>query len=463
VDDVEVDFGETTGPFERLSGVQGSPAPLLEGEPDLTEAFRAARIASCRIDQDCAPNTLTLGGVFPHEDADVDAAGSYRFDALDRHVRAARAAGAGVLWQASYDVGQSDAWVGFNLGGRPPENLVRWGRVVTKCLEHFNGDFASGLGGAVGHVEFLNEPDGLGGFHGPHAGRLERAFVTFLDVVARFNQAHPASAVQAVGPGVPLSWAEWADYEPRFAALLRAVKGWGRTLPVFSFHTYGADVSPRGNQRLAVALRALLDRNGFPDTALWNTEWQAGDFLRQHVGVDADKVARATPDELRAYAAGFATYALACKLRWQGVVRGSYYYRANARVFPPGYRPPLPAVGLARFFGTDGRPGPLAQQEAVLARVAEATSLRCATRFDDDGLLAVQALRSQDGRAVSVVAANLSLRPRTLRLRPRGTTGPMTGTRLTLDGRGLTESAVDAADDVALAPLASAWLRVGAA
>jgi hypothetical protein len=88
--------------------------------------------------------------------------------------------------------------------------------------------------------------------------------------------------------------------------------------------TYGRDVSPVANERLARALRGLLDRKGVGTTELWNTEWQAGDFLRAHLGVDQERARRATPRERAAFAVGMATYAISCKLRWQGLVAGSY-------------------------------------------------------------------------------------------------------------------------------------------
>lgn len=448
---VEVALDALEGPFERLSGVQGSPSPLVAGEVDLTQGFRLARIASCRIDQDCEPNTLTLGGLFPDERADPDAEASYRFEAIDRHLAAADAAGASVLWQASYDVGQSDRWVGMNLGGRPPEDLQRWTRVVGRCLAHFNR-----ARHVVTHAEFVNEPDGLGGFHGPHASRLAPAFLAFLGAVARHSAANASTPVQAVGPGIPLSWAEWPQWAPRFEALLDAVKRAGHPLPVFSFHTYGRDTSPLGNARLAKALRALLDARGFGGTALWNTEWQAFDFLRAHLDVGAERAKTATEAERRAFACAFAAYAVACKLRWQGAVSGSYYYRANQRAFPPDFTPRLGALGLGRFFHADGQPGPLAFHELLLARAQDATPVRCATRFDDDGRFVAQGLRHAQGRTVSVLLSNLATAPRRVEVQFGRPIRAATLVRLGVDG--LRTEAVDLAR-VEIPPLAVAWLR----
>lgn len=403
---VAVDLRAPVGPFDRLSGVQGSPAPIIDGEPVLTAQFREAGIEWSRFPQDCLPNTLTLSGVFPDENGDPEAAASYRFAGLDAHVNAARDAGAKILWQSSYDVGSSDAWVGLNHGGRPPAQLDRWSRVLERTLEHLNVGWAAGFQAAVSHVEFLNEPNGLGGFRGADAPRLIPVFLRFLETIERFNAAHPAQAVQPVGPGIPLGIKEWAGLRPLFESVVDAVLSSGRSLPVFSFHTYGDDVSPPSNARLARELRAMLDGRGLGSARLWNTEWQATDHVKQVLGVDAARIATATSDEQRKYASAMAAYALACKLRWQGVVNGSFYYRANRRAYPPGMAPA--GEGRGGFFPREGGLSPLALGEQLTTLAKQGTPERCATTWTDDGELTALGLRSSDGTRAALLVSSLS-------------------------------------------------------
>jgi len=463
---VTVDVSRVVGPFDRLSGVQGSPAPIVDGEPELVRQFRSASIERSRFPQDCEPNTLTLGGIFPDEHADPDAASSYRFEAIDRHVRAARAAGVRILWQSSYDVGRSDRWKGLNLGGRPAADLERWTKVVSHCLDHFAAGWANGFDRAIDAVEFVNEPDGLGGFNGADAKRLSRAFVTFLDAIEAWNRAHPSAAVRAVGPGIPLSFAEWPKWRPRFDTALGELKRGGKQLSAFSFHTYGDDVSPAANEKLARALRALLDAHGLTSTELWNTEWQAGDFLRQHLSIDAAQAVRASEGERRRFAAAAASYALACKLRWQGVVSGSCYYRANRRAFPPDRTPPQidSRVGEGPFFHANGNLAALGLQEQLLDRVAKATPERCATASTDDGLLTVSGLRSKDRRQVSILISNLDVRARDVEVHVEGAAPEALGRArvAVLDERedlGLRPTPATLA--LSVAPLTSMWLLLG--
>jgi hypothetical protein len=461
---VVVDLRTSEGLFDRLSGVQGSPAPIIDGEPPLTARFREAGIEWSRFPQDCFPNTLTLGGVFPDENADPEAEASYRFAGLDAHVAAARDAGARILWQSSYDVGSSDQWVGLNLGGRPPAQLDRWARVLERSLEHLNLGWAGGFQDSVRFVEFLNEPNGLGGFRGADAPRLVPVFLRFLETIERFNTAHPDNALQAVGPGIPLGIREWPALRPLFESIVDAVKSAGRALPVFSFHTYGKDVSPRSNAQLARELRAMLDGKGLAGTQLWNTEWQAGAHVRQALGVDAAREASATAAEQRAFASGMAAYALACKLRWQGVVTGSFYYRANRRAFPEGQ---APAEGQG-FFPRDGGLSPLALQEQLTSLAKEGTPERCPTIWADDGELALLGLRSSDGQSAGLLVSSLSQTERELELRfdglPEGAAVEPSFVRIDADTAALTPqslTSVAATGSSVMLPLTLAPLSSG--
>lgn len=401
---VHVALDAPIGPFDRLSGVQGSPYPEVTTDVEHVAAYRAHHLERTRFPQDCPANELTLAAIFPDESADPDDPASYRFVAIDRHMSAARDAGLRVMWQSSYDIGLSDRWLGLNLGGRPIANLDLWARVLARCLEHFTIGWASGFDRAIAEVEFLNEPDGLGGYRDqPEA--LYAAFRRFLAVVDAHNELHPEASVRPVGPGVPLSIAEWPLYEPRFERLLSQLTSDGLSLPVFSFHTYGANVSPAGNTRLARELRSLLDAHGMTSTELWNTEWQAGDFLRTHLDLDPADLRTPTVEQRRLFAQGVASYALSCKTRWQGLVSGSFYYRAGQRAWPPGESSPLgDGDGTSGFFSPEGRVGALGLHELLTYRIAQRTPERCAIELTDEAFFTGLGLRGA-GTAGALLAS----------------------------------------------------------
>jgi len=411
---VRVDFRQTQGPFVRMSGVQGSPYPMAPGDVDHSQAFRDHHLQLCRFPQDCPPNRLTLSGIFPDEEADPEDPKSYRFEQIDRHILAARKAGCQILWQASYDIGQSDSWKGLNLGGRAPRNMARWCRVVHRCLEHFNNGWAQGHRGCVSYVEFVNEPDGLGGFTGAERKRLGPCFVQFLRAIKKYNQIHPDTPVQAVGPGVPLSWDQWQTYQLPTQRLLEMLKNNQVELPIFSFHTYGEDTSPGANQKLARAFRQLLDAHGMQSTRLWNTEWQATDHIRKQLGDRRPSSAQSITPQLQSLYQGLvAAYALACKIRWQGVVDASCYYIGVRRCFPPTDL--RPRLDLAIFFPPQAAPTPLAQQEKLLAQGSGPLTQRVSTSVtpEDDEISALGLSGPQGWR---LLLSNPSTRARKLSL-----------------------------------------------
>jgi hypothetical protein len=417
---VHVDYRETIGAFNRLSGAQGSPSPDVEGDREKIELFRDFHVSLCRFPQDCKPNSLTLAAIFPDGAANPDDPASYHFSAVDRHIRSARQAGCEILWQSSYDVGLSDSWMGGNLGGRAPRDVTRWCRVVERCLEHFNNGWNGGFTYGVRYVEFVNEPNGLGGFRGGDASRLIPAFLAFLDMVARYNQKHPDTPVKACGPGIPFSWDEWKSWEPRLRKLLATLKEKKSALPVLSFHTYGRDTSPLANAQIAAAYRRLLDEYGMKGTELWNSEWQGSDFLVKSLGI-REPPARAhfTEQELKTFSKGLATYALSCKVRWQGVLDGSSYYLAHMRAFPEGFKSKAREnnVYAALMFTPDNRANPLALQEKLTWLIKTRTPMRCRTGLSvDDGLFSALGARSESGETLCLLLCNLKAIPRTVTL-----------------------------------------------
>lgn len=404
---IEVDFNQVLGEFRPLSGMQGSPYPVAPGDVEQVESFREFGIRLCRFPQDCLPNTLTLSGIFPDAKADPAEESSYHFAEIDRHIRSARAAGCGILWQTSYDVGGTDSWKGINLGGRAPQDLELWGKVVDRCLEHFNHNWNNGFHHSVELVEFVNEPDGLGGFDGPERVRMIPAFLHFLTVIEAYNQRHPDFPVVAVGPGIPLSWDRADIWKPALRIRLSELRNSGKELPVFSFHTYGEDISPQGNRNVALALRAELDAQGFEKTRLMNSEWQGGDYLRGVFGLAPGKAYKPTPQQAALYGQALATYALSCKIAWQGVLDYSCYYLAKRRAFPSHVE--TGGLDLGICFPPDGPVNDLAKQEQLLGMLAEQTPLRCFASEVYEQNVFVLALRSKDDSHRVLLLCNMNI------------------------------------------------------
>ncbi|MGV8124867.1 MAG: hypothetical protein AB2L14_34400 [Candidatus Xenobiia bacterium LiM19] len=425
---VFVDFTRVVGNVARLSGVQGSPFPTVTHDVVKTRLFRDCSIELSRFPQDCYPNTLTLAGIFPDAVANPDDPGSYHFEAIDRHIRAAKDAGSDILWQSSYDIGMSDSWVDANLGGKAPRDLARWGRVVTKCLQHFNNRWAGGIDHSVKYVEFVNEPLGLGGYRGRGREAIS-AFIHFLKTIERYNSIHPDTRVDAAGPGIPHSFDTWTEQKRMYSALLDEVRKEKAELPVFTFHTYGKDTSPLSNARLAKEIRALLDEKGFTRTRLWNSEWQAGGHIRAMMPDRFNPRGHNSAEERSMFNLTAATYALSCKARWQGILDGSCYYRADLRAFPDDIERKLHVENMetAILFPSDSRVTPLAMQEKLMKNLRKDTPERCYCRNSpDDSSFTCLACRSTGGDTLTLLLCNLSLQKRSCNIRARFSEGDRT-------------------------------------
>jgi len=203
--DMVVDTTAVQGTINSLNGIQSGPRPLVRGDTDLTSHFQAAGVDHVRLPQDTLPNNLTLGGIFPDPHADPDDPSAYDFSRIDLFMQAIVDAGIEPLWEAMYDIGQSD---GLTEGGNRslqhgyyPRNPAKWAAVIQHTLKHFNDGWANGHHWNVTYVEFINEPFGLGGCRPDEAG-VEACWDLFQTFVAAVHayEAETDRDIQIVGP-----------------------------------------------------------------------------------------------------------------------------------------------------------------------------------------------------------------------------------------------------------------------
>jgi len=141
----------------------------------------------------------------------------------------------------------------------------------------------------------------------------------------------------------------------------------------------------------------------------------AGDFLRAHLELDAADLRTPTADQRRLFAQGVASYALSCKTRWQGLVSGSFYYRAGQRAWPPGESSPFgDGDGTSGFFSPEGRVGALALHELLTYGIAQRTPERCAIEVADEPHFTALGLRGAG--AAGVLLASLAPTARLVRV-----------------------------------------------
>ncbi len=388
---IDVDLDATVGTVRALNGVQGGPAGINEGDPDLSTYYLEAAVPLVRLPQDDG-FSYTLGGIFPDADADPNDPASYEFGPIDASVGAIVDIGADVLWEATYDIGGGDSWVGCCMTGTAPTDLEKWGNVVEHVLMHFNDGWADGHNWNVRFVESINEPFMLGVYDRADFEACWQAFAALSKVIDRYN-ARTGRSVQVVayadpiltldeGPGTDLGL---------MGNFLDFVAAEGLTLDAFSYHSYS---DPEFQADIAWAARDVLDRAGFEDVALFNSEWNNA--------LTVDPSAIGDPLHINAYRAASETQT---KILLQEVVDQAVVYRGNQRGYH-GEETPTDNT----FFSETGEPMPAYYGWLVFRDAETLTPVRVSASGAEAPLVAM-ASRSEDSSLVSIIIANWQVDP----------------------------------------------------
>lgn len=314
-----------------LGGMQGSPAPVVEGDGSLVEAYQRNHINFVRLPQDLFCD-YSLEGIFPDRSKPASDPASYRFSNIDRLVRGAVQAGAQILWQASYDIG-SDQPCRVAEGrhaGRPIQDASKHAEVVVNMLRHFNDGTdwdPNGHTFGVRHVEFVNDPMGLGGYNPSEpqpyfddyevfAQGLKAAFPDRADGNPRLRLVAPAHRVRTVSETVAPQGAGRKGFLLQF---IDHVAGTGLPLDVLSLQIRLDDP-----WEMAVAVdnvRNYMDRVGLTDVPIWVTEVAPGLATEE-------RLLRGDP---LLHAAYTGAHLAAAKIGWQETVEQVFAHRGPRR------------------------------------------------------------------------------------------------------------------------------------
>jgi xylan 1,4-beta-xylosidase len=269
---VVVDAGKSAGQIKILTGVNGGPAPMREGLPNLVQQYRETNINMVRthdymgptdIDARFDPDDPTLawlvpdatvrhqivaagnmGSIFPDWSKDPENPASYRFGPTDEAIAAIVASGAEVY----YRVGRS--WAAHNT---PPPDFDKFASVVKHVEMHYNQGWASGFHDHIRYWEFWNEPETFWG--GPPA----QFFILYEKTARALKSADPSLKVGGPALAVPFTA---QPYREDFLDYCREHKV---PLDFYSWHNYtDGSADPLEPARLAKEFRKIIDDHGFP-------------------------------------------------------------------------------------------------------------------------------------------------------------------------------------------------------
>ncbi len=377
-------FDQVAGQVISLNSVQGGPAALNDGDADLTDLYKQAGIPMVRVPVGDGPY-YSLDGLFPDAAADPDDSSSYQFENIDRLIEAILDADAEPLWQATYDIGDTDFWDGCLHGGNAIADRAKWGNVVEHALMHFNEGWADGHYWNVQHVEFINEPFKSGVYPNRKYQDCWAAYEALATAVTDYNSNYGRS-VKVYGYANPAEITEnpssFNDDLWLVQDFLGFVASQGLQLDGFSFHAYK---DPDEQYEVATILRSYLDDAGFKDVPLWNTEWNSH-------GVEAAK-----PMDWRSAFIG--AHNVQVKILWQGLVERAFVFRANQRTLVPGS---TETCDDSRYIRTDGVPRPAYYTWMMWDDMAENSPVRI-TASADDSDTALLASKSESGDRLALL------------------------------------------------------------
>src|ERR1700756_288580 len=176
--EIHVEASRVKGKIRSFQGVNGTPPPIMENLPDLTQQYKDLRIDMVRTHDTMGPtdvdayystDNLSLAwlvpdaerraklvaagnraAIFPDWNADPGKPESYNFGPSDKFVNGIRDAGAEVY----YRIGRS-----FGADYTPLPAVDKFASVVKHVAMHYNRGWAGGFQDNIRYWEFWNEPE----------------------------------------------------------------------------------------------------------------------------------------------------------------------------------------------------------------------------------------------------------------------------------------------------------------
>ncbi|HEX3354745.1 MAG TPA: hypothetical protein VHS34_18140 [Terriglobales bacterium] len=389
---LQVDAGKVTGAVRSFQGLNGPPYPIMEGLPDVTEAYQDLHNDTIRTHDIMGPTDLAArystgnpllawlvadsrqrtllvdaanaSAIFPDWNADPEKPESYHFAASDKFIQSIRKAHAEVY----YRIGRS-----FGADYTALPDFDKFASVVKHIAMHYNQGWADGFHDNIRYWEFWNEPD-LPFFW----TETPEQFYRLYEKTAR--------ALKTVDPSMKVGGDALAiasnagPYREGFIAYCALHK---LPLDFYSWHHYAlTSADPYDMVRVGEEIRKLLDANGFQQAESVLSEWNL------------------TPD-----------FTERQRLRLQGMENAAFagaaviYLQDSSVDLAHFYRGDAAWMGLFGVHGEYFKPAYTFRATAAMLKTPERLTLNGS---DTIGFAAI-AGRSHDGKTVQVLISNYEI------------------------------------------------------
>ena len=391
---VEFPFPAPERMVRQLLGMQGSPAAVVPGDPDIVQSYKTYNFEMVRVPQDdfC---TYTLEGIFQDPDAPESDVSSYEFGNIDRLLEGIVEADSKIMWQGNYDLGIADG-CGETDGrhsGAVLRDPTKYVNVVNNVLRHFNEGKSEwdpdGRKFGIEYVEFVNDPMGLGGYSLSNFDEFLEHFQVFsLGIRAAAFGGGASKITRIVGPAHRIrSWPIGRIGEKEFLYdFIDLVADQSIALDVFSLQLRFDN--PYELARAVDDIRDYLDDRALVEIPIWVTEIAPSP--------ETEAALRDAPGD--AYERFVGAHLVAAKIAWQETAVRAFPHRGTRRLDGG-------SAGIIEspFFDADGN-----ERGGLLGFTAFQS-------FDDEVILkgsavtsdgvALLASRSQKNNMISVLAS----------------------------------------------------------
>lgn len=273
--DVDIDFGDTTGPMLPLHGVCNSPL-MTKG---VQESFRDAGIPFMRPHDACGAfggaHYIDIPNLFPDFSKDENDPASYDFKLTDAYLGTIVAAGTEVFYRLGVTFEPQTKFIKpYNVF--PPPDFAKWARICEHVVRHYTEDWADGKKWNIRYWEIWNEPETTSGWMGRREQFFEFYRIASNHLKAKFPHlkigGYAASGFYAaVGSGkVTPGRLGYLDFFTNFIAYAQA-PATKCPLDFFSWHIYTLD--PEDVAAQAKWCRNYLDTHGFAGVETVLNEW----------------------------------------------------------------------------------------------------------------------------------------------------------------------------------------------
>ena len=360
---ITVDLTAVRGEVSALSGLQGGPTAIIAGDSSLDGPMRDVGTNLLRLPEGYLCE-YSLAGTVPNPSAALDDPENYDFSGLEAVFGGASsldgiAQNAGkVVYQSIFDIGLNTCSIesGVQRGERPADP-ARWAEATTNVMRYLNRDLLNPDDPAdspwllvaqdyrVRWLEPHDDPLGRGGYDS-----VDDVLSDFLTMGTTLRQVFPAgdaqSTVQLAGPSMVFSDDADVDNHP-LVQFIDGLVAQGQA-ELLGAVTFQLDVETANEaQRIAEALRQVLDGRGLVDTPLWLTRYELPE-RRYSSPVPGDNAA------LWSIFSG--AWSNGVRIALQGLVDEAVYYRGDRERVPDGADPALPQSPL---WTANGVPRPM--------------------------------------------------------------------------------------------------------